>query len=219
MKKIKIAPSILAADFSKMGEEVERLERCGADLIHCDVMDGTFVPTITFGMHMIEAVRRHTSLPLDVHIMCVRPLNKVSDIVNAGADIVTVHAEACGDALKDTLRFIRSYGIRAGIAISPDTPFAAVAEYAELFDMLLVMSVYPGRGGQKLIERTLAKAEEARNFFEKTGLERDIEMDGGITEENVASVKAAGVNVIVAGSTVFHAPDMAKTIQNLRDIR
>lgn len=219
MKKIKIAPSILAADFSKMGEEVERLERCGADLIHCDVMDGTFVPTITFGMHMIEAVRRHTSLPLDVHIMCVRPLNKVSDIVNAGADIVTVHAEACGDALKDTLRFIRSYGIRAGVAISPDTPFAAVAEYAELFDMLLVMSVYPGRGGQKLIERTLAKAEEARNFFEKTGLERDIEMDGGITEENVASVKAAGVNVIVAGSTVFHAPDMAKTIQNLRDIR
>ena len=146
MKKIKIAPSILAADFSKMGEEVERLERCGADLIHCDVMDGTFVPTITFGMHMIEAVRRHTSLPLDVHIMCVRPLNKVSDIVNAGADIVTVHAEACGDALKDTLRFIRSYGIRAGVAISPDTPFAAVAEYAELFDMLLVMSVYPGRG-------------------------------------------------------------------------
>ena len=211
MKKIKI--------FSKMGEEVERLERCGADLIHCDVMDGTFVPTITFGMHMIEAVRRHTSLPLDVHIMCVRPLNKVSDIVNAGADIVTVHAEACGDALKDTLRFIRSYGIRAGVAISPDTPFAAVAEYAELFDMLLVMSVYPGRGGQKLIERTLAKAEEARNFFEKTGLVRDIEMDGGITEENVASVKAAGVNVIVAGSTVFHAPDMAKTIQNLRDIR
>ena len=212
-----IAPAILAADFAAMGEAVKTLQKNGADMIHCDVMDGTFVPTITFGMHMISAIRPYTDLPLDVHLMCIHPQNKVADFVNAGADIITVHAEACGNTLTDVLRYIRSYGIRCGVAVSPDTPLQNIYESLEWCVMLLVMSVYPGRGGQKLIERTLSKATEARRYFERNGLVKDIEMDGGITEENVAMVKDAGVNVIVAGSTVFRAADMAATIRTLRE--
>ena len=212
-----VAPSILSADFAKMGEAVKNLERSGADMIHCDVMDGTFVPTITFGAHMIAALRSYTDLPLDVHLMCINPQNKIADFVGAGADIITVHAEACGSGLTDLLRYIRSYGIRCGVAVSPDTPLRGLYESLEWCDMLLVMSVYPGRGGQRLIERTLEKATEARNFFLCNGLHKDVEMDGGITEENVAAVKAAGVNVVVAGSAVFNAPDMAQSIRALRE--
>ena len=221
MKEIRVAPSILSADFAAMGAAVERLEAAGADLIHCDVMDGTFVPLITFGSHMVEALRPHTRLPLDVHLMTITPWEKAEEFVRAGADILTVHAEACGDtsrgdALRDTLRHIRSLGVKSGVAVSPHTMVESVLPYAEDFDMLLVMSVVPGRGGQKLIESTLKKAEKARAFFEKNGIVRDIEMDGGITEENIGSVLSAGVNVVVAGSTVFRAADMAKTIARLR---
>ena len=214
--RVMIAPSILSADFAAMGNAVEKLEKCGADLIHCDVMDGMFVPRITFGSQMVEAVKRHTSLPLDVHLMVVNPAAKIADFAAAGADYITVHAEACGDRLAETLRGIRAAGVKCGAVISPDTPFAAAEGALELCDIFLVMSVYPGLGGQKFIERTLAKAEEAKNAVVRRGLSCLVEIDGGITVENVGRVADAGVDVLVAGNTVFKASDMAATIAALR---
>lgn len=215
-KKVLIAPSILSADFAAMGEAVQKLETCGADLLHCDVMDGTFVSRITFGSQMVGAVKKHTSLPLDVHLMVVNPIDKVKDFAEAGADYITVHVEACGERLKETLEHIRSFGVKCGAVISPDTPFSAAENAMELCDMFLVMSVYPGLGGQKFIERTLPKAEEARKFLDAHGLDARLEIDGGITEENARRVIDAGVDVLVAGNTVFKAADMAKTIAALR---
>lgn len=216
--EIKIAPSILSADFAAMGAAVEKLEKCGADMIHCDVMDGTFVPKITFGGDMIAAVRGHTLLPLDVHLMVVNPQNQVRPFAEAGANIITVHREACGENIKNVLRLIKNCGARAGVVINPDTPLKEVYDCLELCDLLLVMSVYPGLGGQKFIERVLPKVEEARRIFDAQGVPKDIEIDGGITEANVRRIKDAGANVIVAGSAVFNAPDMAKTIANLRTL-
>lgn len=215
-KKVLIAPSILSADFAAMGEAVQKLETCGADLLHCDVMDGTFVSRITFGSQMVGAVKKHTSLPLDVHLMVINPIDKVKDFAEAGADYITVHVEACGERLKETLEHIRSFGVKCGAVISPDTPFSAAENVMELCDMFLVMSVYPGLGGQKFIERTLPKAEEARKFLDAHGLDARLEIDGGITEENARRVIDAGVDVLVAGNTVFKAADMAKTIAALR---
>jgi ribulose-phosphate 3-epimerase len=216
MKEIKIAPSILSADFSKMGEEVKSLEESGADLVHCDVMDGVFVNNITFGIKMVEDLRKITSLPLDCHLMIVEPQKYVERFVKAGADIVTVHAEACKERLKDTLMLIKNAGAKCGAVINPDTPVSAISEVLPLSDMVLVMSVFPGFGGQKFIPEVLEKVRELRSLAEENGWNFDIEIDGGISPSNAAEVKSAGANVLVAGSAVFKAPDRRQAIEALR---
>ena len=216
MKTIKIAPSILSANFSKMGEEVLSLERCGADLVHCDVMDGVFVNNITFGIKMVEDLRKITSLPLDCHLMIVHPEKYVERFAAAGADIITVHYEACKDTLKDVLTLIKSTGKKCGAVINPDTPVAAIKDVVPLCDMVLVMSVFPGFGGQKFIPSALDKLRELRAMIDGLGLPIDLQIDGGVTEYNVAEIKEAGANVIVAGSAVFKAPDRTEMIKKLK---
>ena len=216
MKNVKIAPSILSADFAKMGEEVRNLEQNGADVIHCDVMDGVFVNNITFGIKMVEDIRKMTTLPLDCHLMIVNPEKYVERFAKAGADIITVHWEACQDNLKEVLLLIKSTGVKCGAVINPDTPVEKIKEVIPLCDMVLVMSVFPGFGGQKFIPSALDKLQEIRAVINESGLEIDLEIDGGVTAENVAEIKAAGANVIVAGSTVFKAADRAEIIAKLK---
>jgi ribulose-phosphate 3-epimerase len=216
MKEIKIAPSILSADFARMGEEVQSLEQCGADLVHCDVMDGVFVNNITFGIKMVEDIRKCTSLPLDCHLMIVHPEKYVERFAKAGADIITVHWEACQDNLKEVLLLIKSCGVKCGAVINPDTPVSKIEEVIPLCDMVLIMSVFPGFGGQKFIPESLDKLREVKKIVEKSGKAIDIQIDGGVTAENVEIIKEAGANVIVAGSTVFKAQDRAEIIKKLR---
>lgn len=216
MCQIKIAPSILASDFSRLGETVKRLEENGADLIHCDVMDGNFVPPITFGAQAVKQIRPHTALPLDCHLMVLHPETHFEDFAAAGADLITVHAEACKELLP-RLNEIKARGIRAGAVINPATPVEALFEAAEVADMLLVMSVVPGWGGQKFISESLKKIERLREYCVKIGRpELDIEVDGGITPQNVKDVICAGANVIVAGSAVFRSENMREAIEALR---
>ena len=213
---IKIAPSILSADFSKMGEEVQSLERAGADLVHCDVMDGVFVNNITFGIKMVEDIRSKTKLPLDCHLMIVHPEKYVERFAKAGADIITVHYEACQDNLKEVLELIKSTGVKCGAVINPDTPVEKIKDVILLCDMVLVMSVFPGFGGQKFIPSALDKLKELRAIIDGLDKDIDLQIDGGVTAENVAEIKAAGANVIVAGSAVFKAESRAEMIARLK---
>ena len=219
MLKTKIAPSILASDFSKVGQTVALLEQNGADLVHCDVMDGNFVPPITFGAQLVKNIRPHTSLPLDCHLMTLHPQTHIQDFAAAGADIISVHVEACGTQTGEVMQKIRALGVKAAAVVNPATPVEELFNYLEFADMFLVMSVVPGWGGQKFLPESLKKIEALRTFCIKNGKpELDIEVDGGITEENVSSVISAGANVIVAGSAVFKATDMRATVQRLRGV-
>ena len=216
MKTVKIAPSILSANFSKMGEEVLSLEKCGADLVHCDVMDGVFVNNITFGIKMVEDLRKITTLPLDCHLMIVHPEKYVERFAKAGADIITVHYEACQDNLREVLSLIKSTGVKCGAVINPDTPVEKIADVIPMCDMVLVMSVFPGFGGQKFIPSALDKLRQVKAIVEECGKDIDIQIDGGVGLDNVQAVKDAGANVIVAGSAVFNAEDRAERIIALK---
>ena len=218
MKEIKIAPSILSANFAIIGQETADITKCGADLIHLDVMDGVFVPNMSFGYKLIKEIRPYSKAIFDTHLMIVNPWNYIDRFADAGADINTVHHEACGDRLKDTLKAIKSLGVKCGAVINPDTPVSAIKDVIEECDMILLMSVFPGFGGQKFIPDVLPKIEQVAKLVDKVGKEIDIEIDGGITKENVKLVKDAGANVIAAGSTVFGEPDRAKIIKELREI-
>ena len=217
-RTVKIAPSILSADFSKMGEEVMDLEKNGADLVHVDVMDGVFVKNISFGMKMVKDIRKVTSLPLDVHLMIVEPWRYVESFASSGADIITVHYEACGERLGETLRLIRGFGKKCGLVINPDTPTAPIEHLIGECDMVLVMSVFPGQGGQKFIDEVLPKAKRIKEIIDKNGFDTDLEIDGGVNLENAREIKECGVNVLVAGSTVFAARDRRATIEGLRSV-
>jgi ribulose-phosphate 3-epimerase len=214
--EIFVAPSILAADFAKMGEEVNRMEKNGADMIHYDVMDGMFVPNISFGPQMLKAIRPYTTLPIDVHLMIVEPIRYIKEYAKNGADYITVHYEACKD-LKATLQAVKDLGVKVGLSISPDTPASVVKDYVNDCDMILVMSVYPGFGGQKFIEASLDKLREISTYVKQSGKEIRIEVDGGINLETAALVKKAGADTLVAGSAVFNASspkDMMESIKN-----
>jgi ribulose-phosphate 3-epimerase len=212
---IKVSPSILSADFTNIIDAVKLLEKAGADYIHCDVMDGMFVPNITFGQYMVRDLKKHTSLPLDVHLMIEKPERYVEEFAAAGADIISVHPEATVH-LDRTLQLIRSTGKKCAVALNPHTPLNVLDYVLEELDMVLLMSVNPGFGGQSLIPSALKKAADLRAIMRERKLDIDIEMDGGISAHNVKQVTDAGVNVVVAGSAVFNAADPISAVKALK---
>ncbi len=213
----KIAPSILSADFARLGEEIHRVEMAGADLIHFDVMDGHFVPNISIGIPVLESVRKITRLPLDAHLMIEKPERYLEAFVKAGADSCSVHAEVCPD-LREIARQIHALGARAAVGINPETAPDRVLAAAEHFDMILVMSVHPGFGGQSFIPESIDKLRIIREELDRRGLKIDLQIDGGVKIENIATVAAAGANVFVSGSGIFGTPDYAATIAGMRQL-
>jgi ribulose-phosphate 3-epimerase len=208
VRQVKIAPSILASDFAHLAEEVRAAEQGGADWIHVDIMDGHFVPNITVGPPVVRAVRRCTTLPLDVHLMIEHPERYLDSFVEAGAGILTVHEEACVH-LHRTLQHIRELGVKAGVALNPATPLASVREVLPMVDLLLVMSVNPGFGGQTYIEASTDRLRRARVLLDELAPEAELEVDGGVEASNAGTIVGAGASVLVAGSSVYHHPDGA----------
>jgi len=211
----KIAPSILSADFSRLGDEVRAVAAAGADYIHVDVMDGHFVPNITIGPLVVEAVRRVTDLPLDVHLMIRNPDLYIADFATAGADIIVVHAEATHH-LHRTIQLIKSRGKRAGVSLNPATPLHCLDYVLDDLDLVLLMTVNPGFGGQSFIDACLPKIHALRGILDKRGLETELEVDGGVKTDNIGRISHAGADVFVAGSAVFGSHDYATTIAELK---
>ena len=219
MKKIQISPSILSADFSQLGNEIKRLEKGGADMIHVDVMDGHFVPNLTMGPPVIKALRKYTDLPFDVHLM-IKPVHKyIKDYAESGADIITIHPEAT-PSIQESINEIKKYKKKVGLSLNPDTKIEVIKQYLEQTDLVLVMSVFPGFGGQKFIKEVLNKIEKIYEIKNKENFEFDIEVDGGIDFSNYKEVINAGANVLVSGTTIFkeNDGDIKKNIGLLKSI-
>ena len=217
MKKIQISPSILSADFSQLKNEIKKLEQAGADMIHVDVMDGHFVPNLTIGPPVIKSLRGHTNLPFDVHLM-ISPVHKyIKDYADAGANIITIHPEATND-LKESIKYIRDLGKKVGVSLNPETPLEIIENFLKDIDLVLIMSVHPGFGGQKFMPEVLEKVKKLRNIIIEKKLELDIEIDGGIDFDNNKMVIEAGANILVSGTTVFkkNNGDIKKNIDILK---
>lgn len=213
---MKIAPSFLSCDFSRLGEEIVRMDKAKADYIHLDVMDGHFVPNITFGAPVIKWARPYTKLPFDVHLMISEPHKYIKDFAEAGADIITFHIEADSD-IDETIDLITSYGVKPGLVIKPNTPASSVFKYIDKLHMVLVMTVEPGFGGQSFMSDMLPKVKEIKDYARSIGKEILVEADGGINESTIASCAQAGVDIAVSGTGVFKAEDAASAIHNLKN--
>lgn len=212
-----ISPSLLASDFGNIQSEVEMLNRSEADWIHCDVMDGRFVPNISFGMPVLKAIQKHAQKPLDVHLMILEPEKYVEEFKNLGAEIISVHIEACPH-LHRNVQQIKSLGCKAGVAINPHTPISALSDIIADIDLVCLMSVNPGFGAQKFIPRTFSKIAELRELISSRSSEALIEIDGGVNKDNALPLLEAGADVLVAGNFVFSSPDPLETIQNLKSL-
>ena len=219
MKKIQISPSILSADFSRLGKDIKRLENGGADLIHVDVMDGHFVPNLTIGPPVIRALRKYTKLPFDVHLM-ISPVHKyIKSYAQAGADIITIHPEATNN-LSKSIKEIKRFKKKVGISLNPNSSINLITKYLDKIDLVLIMSVYPGFGGQKFMPKVLSKIEKLKKLKEKYNFKFDIEVDGGINFSNSKSVIMAGANILVSGTTIFkeNSGNLKKNIKILKTI-
>ncbi|OZS79242.1 ribulose-phosphate 3-epimerase [Tetzosporium hominis] len=213
---VKVAPSILAADFANLQSEIELVERAGADWIHVDVMDGHFVPNITMGALVVDAIRPHTKLPLDVHLMIEQPDQYIESFAKAGADIITVHVEACRH-LHRTLHYIKSFGLQCGVVLNPHTPISTIEHVLEDVDVVLFMTVNPGFGGQSFIPAVLEKVKALAELKEQRGLSFEIEIDGGVNKDTVKDCAAAGATVVVAGSAIYGAADKGQALQQIKE--
>ena len=212
----KISPSILSADFCKLAEEIKAVETAGADYIHIDVMDGHFVPNISVGPFIVKTVKKITNLPLDVHLMISDPDKYLDEFIAAGSDIIVVHVEAAPH-LQRTISYIKEKGIKAGVALNPSTPLSTLDHILEYVDMIVIMSVNPGFGGQKFIESILTKIEDTRNIIEENNMNIELEVDGGVNINNIEKIAGAGANVFVAGSGVYGTEDYAQTISLMKE--